>query len=154
MASRLLSIARKIRRSDAFKNTVAAPKRLAVKTQQRLNKGIFSVEIQGNSGFFAIMQMILFILMYCRDHSLYPDISAKGGIYGEETGSIDWFAELFEQIAIPSPLIADRLSRRSDIRTAKIRDGSELGSRRRCEMGRSLAGRNAIFRAGDRPVAR
>jgi hypothetical protein len=66
MASRLLSIARKIRRSDAFKNTVAAPKRLAVKTQQRLNRGIFSVEIQGNSGFFAIMQIGLFISVVIR----------------------------------------------------------------------------------------
>lgn len=153
MASRLLSIARKIRRSDAFKNTVATPKRLAVKTQQRLNRGIFSVEIRGNSGFFAIMQMILFILMHCRDHDLYPDISAKGGIYGEETGTVDWFAELFETIARPSPLIADRLSKRTDIRTAKISDGSELGFRSRYEMRLSLAEASEIFNGRYRPAA-
>jgi hypothetical protein len=149
----LLSIARNIRRSNAFKNAVAAPKRLAVKRQQRLNKGIFSVEIQANSGFFAIMQMILFILVHCRNHGLYPDISAKGGTYGEETGTIDWFAELFENIARPPRLIADRLSTRADVRTARIRDGSELGFRSRYEMQLSLAEASELFNGRYRPAA-
>ena len=153
MAVGLLSIARKIRRSYAFKNTVAAPKRLAVKTQQRRNSGIFSVEIHGTSGFFAIMQMILFILIHCRDHGLYPDISAKGGIYGEESGTIDWFAELFENIARPSLLIAERLSKRTDIRTARIKDESELGFRSQYQMQLSLAEASELFNGRYRPAA-
>jgi len=149
----LLRIARNIRRSNAFKNAVAAPKRLAVRAQQRLNNGIFSVEIRGNSGFFAIMQLILFILVHCRDHGLHPDISAKGGTYGDETGTVDWFAELFEDIARPPPLITDRLSRRTDVRTARIKDGSELGFRSQYEMQLSLAEASELFNGRYRPAA-
>lgn len=153
MAPNILSIAKSIRRSSAFKTAVATPKRLAVKRQQRLNRGIYSVEIQANSGFFAVMQMILYMLMYCRENDLYPDISARGGIYGDETVSIDWFAALFEIIQKPTFLVADRLSARTDIRTSRVKNEAELGFRSRYERHLTLAAASEIFNGHYRPSA-
>lgn len=152
MALGLIGIARKVRRSATFKVAVSTPKRLTLRAQQRLNAGIFSVEIQANAGFFAIMQMILFILMHCREHGLYPDISAKGGIYGEETGTVDWFSALFESIQIPSPAIAARLVERKNIRTSRVRDEGELGFRSRYDLRLSLADASKLFNGHYRPA--
>jgi hypothetical protein len=151
MASNILSIARKIRRSTVFNTAVSTPKRLTVKAQQRLNRGIFSVEIRANAGLFAIMQMILFILMHCRENQLYPDITAKGGLYGDETATVDWFGALFEAIQVPSPSIASRLAERTNIRTSRIRDAGELGFRSQYEMRQSLAEASELFNAHYRP---
>ena len=149
----LPSIARRIRRSTAFKSAVSTPKRLTVRAQQRLNAGIFSVEIQANAGFFAIMQTILFILMHCREHGLYPDISARGGIYGEKTGKVDWFSDLFELLQKPPPAIAVRLAERKNIRTSRITDESELGFRVRYDLLLSLAEASELFNSRFRPCA-
>jgi hypothetical protein len=62
MLTRLLNAARQIRRSDVFKDAVATPARWTISRQQRANEGIFSIEIESVSGFFAVMQTILFIL--------------------------------------------------------------------------------------------
>jgi hypothetical protein len=150
--STLLGIARKIRRSAAFKDTVAAPKRFAVARAQRANKGIFSVEIEAHSGFFAVMQSILFILQYCDENNLYPDIVAKGGIYGEESRTIDWFGRLFDSVHRPPREIADRLAKRSDIRTSRIKGVEDLGFRSKYEMQLSLAAAAALFKKYFRPA--
>jgi len=153
MDSNLISLARTIRRSTAFKNVVAAPKRLTVRVQQRLNRGIFSVEIHSNLGFFAIMQMILLILVHCRKNGLHPDISAKGGNYGEETGTIDWFLELFEATQKPSATIAARLADRTDIRTSTVRNEWDLGFKSQYDKRVSLAEASELFNAHYRPAA-
>lgn len=152
MLSNLLSIARRLRRSDSFKSLIAVRRRLSIKAEQRLNKGIFSIEIEARSGFFAVMQTILFILAYCEENGLWPDISAKGGIYGDETATVDWFSLLFESVRTPQPAMARRLADRSSIRTSKIRDNSELGFRSHYEMRLSLAQASNLFNAHYRPA--
>jgi hypothetical protein len=153
VVSDILRIARKIRRSTAFKTVVSTPKRLSVKAIQQLNRGIFSVEIRANAGFFAVMQMILFILIHCRKNGLYPDVSAKGGIYGEETGTIDWFSELFESIQRPPSATAACLAERRYIRTSIISDEGELGFRSQYDLRLSLAEASELFNSHYRPSA-
>lgn len=153
MLSKLLSLARRIRRSNRFKSAAGMPKRLLVKGIQRGNNGIFSIEIESRIGFFAIMQMILFILVYCEEHGLFPDVGAAGGIYGEPTGKVDWFRQLFDCIREPDSTIADRLRRRSGIRTSKIRDIGELGFRSQYEMRLTLADASKLFNRTYRPSA-
>jgi hypothetical protein len=153
MLSKALSLARRIRRSGRFKSTAGLPKRLLVKLAQRRNKGIFSIEIESRIGFFAIMQMILFILVYCEEKGLFPDVGAAGGIYGEPTAKVDWFRQLFDCIREPGSAIADRLRRRSGISTSKIKDISELGFRSQYEMGLTLAGASELFNRTYRPNA-
>jgi hypothetical protein len=153
MTSGIFNFARGIRHSSGFKTTVGAPKRLKVRLQQKLNRGIFSVELHTSAGFFAIMQMIVFILIHCRENSLYPDISAKGGTYGEKTGTVDWFNELFESIQKPAPSIADRLAQRATIRTSIIKDEGELGFRSQYDARLSLVEASELFNGRYRPSA-
>jgi hypothetical protein len=153
MLTQLLSAAKRIRRSDAFKDAVATPKRWAIARQQRANEGIFSIEIESISGFFAIMQTILFILLFCEKNKLYPDISAKGGIYGDATGTVDWFGALFDTIQMPDPSIASKLRTRSGFRTSRIRGVEELGFRTRFDRDLSLAKASALFNDHYRPSA-
>ncbi len=153
MLSNILSTARKLRRSDGFKTLIAAHKRLSIKAQQRLNEGIFSIQIEARSGFFAIMQMILFILVYCEENTLWPDISAKGGVYGDETGTVDWFGQLFDRVRTPPPAVARRLHDRRSIRTSRIRDISELGFRTQYEMRLSLDKAGKLFNGHYHPAA-
>src|SRR5664279_1574964 len=138
MLSNVMGIARKIRRSVGFRTAVSIPKRISVAMRQKANNGIFSVEIKGDCGFFAIMQMILFIQVHCEKNNLYPDISAKGGMYGEKSATVDWFKQLFAIVYVPKPSIAERLIKRTDIRTSKIRGIDDLGFRARYEMGLTL----------------
>jgi hypothetical protein len=121
MLSNIVSLARKVRRSTAFKNGIATPKRLTVALQQRANNGIFSVEIEATTGFFAVLQSVLFILVFCENNKLYPDISAKGGLYGEKSGTVDWFGRLFNAVQIPDRTVADRLVSRCDVRTSRVK---------------------------------
>jgi hypothetical protein len=152
MLSNILSMARKVRRSEHFKSLVATRKRMSIKARQRLNEGIFSIEIEAKLGFFGVMQMILFVLVYCEENALWPDISAKGGIYGDETATVDWFRVLFDCLRTPPPAIARRLRDRSAIRTSKIRDVSELGFRTDYEMSLSLAKASSLFNEYYRPA--
>jgi hypothetical protein len=153
MLSNILALARRIRRSDPFKSVVGIPKRLQMNSIQRTNKGIFSIEIESRTGFFAIMQMILFILVYCKEKGLFPDISAAGGIYGEPTAKVDWFRQLFDTLREPEGAVADRLAERSSIRKSKIKDVSELGFRAHYEMRLSLAAASSLFNGTYRPTA-
>jgi hypothetical protein len=149
----LLGAVRRVRRSVAFRSLLAAPKRMYVALQQRRNRGIFSVEIEGKSGFFSIMQMILFILIHCEENGLYPDISAKGGTYGEKTGSLDWLKELFTWMQVPPPEIAARLAARADVQTSKIKGIDDLGLRARYEKSLTITGANRLFTSHLHPSA-
>ena len=151
--SKLIGFAMKIRRSATFKSAVSVPKRLVVAGHQRANHGIFSIEIEATSGFFAILQTILFILVYCEKKKLHPDISAKGGIYGEETATVDWFGRLFEPLQSPEPALAQRLRNRTDIHTSRIKGVQELGLRERYEMSLTLSEASALFNSHYRPRA-
>ena len=151
MLSHILSIARRVKRSDAFKDAIATPKRLAVKIRQRTNKNIFSVEIESRSGFFAIMQMVLFILLYCEENNLMPNISAKGGLYGEHTATIDWLSILFESVTESESFMAAPMADARSVRTSKIKDMSELGFRSKYETGLTLEGASSLFGRYYRP---
>jgi hypothetical protein len=153
MDSKLIALAKRIRRSNRFKMAAAMPKRLRLHMLQRANQGVFSVEIESRIGFFAIMQMVLFILVYCNEKNLFPDISAAGGIYGDPTGKVDWFKQLFDLVRVPDAAVAERLASRRDIRTSKIRDISELGFRSRYEMHLTLAQAGDLFNRTFRPAA-
>jgi hypothetical protein len=151
MLSIVVSLAKKVRRSKAFKNGIAAPKRLAVAMQQRANKGIFSIEIEATTGFFATLQTIHFILVYCEESRLYPDISARGGLYGEKTGTVDWFGQLFTAVQDPDRTILERLVSRRDVRTSRVRGVEDLGFRSRYDRALSLSDATAIFYKYYRP---
>jgi hypothetical protein len=152
MLSNIVSLAKKVRRSTAFKHGIAAPKRLAVAMQQRTNKGIFSVEIEATMGFFAVLQAILFILVYCENNKLYPDISARGGLYGEKTGRVDWFGQLFTAAQMPDRTIVDRLVSRRDVRTSRIKGVEDLGFRSRYDKTLSLSEASTLFNKYYRPA--
>src|SRR3981081_177472 len=152
MLSKIVSLAKKVRRSAAFKHGIAAPKRLAIAVQQRTNKGIYSVEIEATMGFFAVLQSILFILVYCENKKLYPDISARGGLYGEKTGTVDWFGQLFNAAQMPDRTIVDRLVGRRDVRTSRIKGVEDLGLRSRYDKTLSLSEASALFNKYYRPA--
>ena len=97
--------------------------------------------------------MILYILIYCDENGLYPDITAKGGLYGEKTATVDWFGQLFEAVHIPTPTNVARLANRSKIRTSHVKGGEQLGLRARYEAGLSLSAASALFNKYYRPSA-
>ena len=53
MLKKVVDRAKQIRRSEGFKLSVATPQRLSLLARQRLNRGVFAIEIQENSGFFS-----------------------------------------------------------------------------------------------------
>ncbi|MBN3755523.1 hypothetical protein G3N95_21450 [Paraburkholderia sp. Tr-20389] len=148
MLNKLIDIARHIRRSERFKHSISTPGRITLHAQQRLNRGYFAIEIRAHSGFFSVMQMVLFILMYCDEKRLTPLISARGGIYGDPEGQVDWFGEYFDTVGVPaSPASNMRL------RTSVVHDLGGLGFRRRYESKLELRHASALFRAHYQPTA-
>ncbi|PXW25369.1 O-fucosyltransferase family protein [Paraburkholderia caballeronis] len=148
MSRNVVDFARRIRRSEGFKSLVATPGRLAIRAQQRLNHGVFSIEIREISGFFSVLQMVLFVLMYCDEKHLFPDISARGKIYGDPSGRTDWFGALFEPVgrgAAPSPA--------RKVRTSKVADLVHLGFRKRYERRLTIDDANRLFLSYYRPSA-
>lgn len=148
MLRKVVDRAKQFRRSEGFKHSVATPRRLSLHVTQRLNKGIFAIEIQENSGFFSVMQMVLFILMYCEEKNLTPCISARGGLYGDAQGKIDWFSAFFEPVQ-PAALHALK----QKVRTSTVRDLVQLGFRQRYESRLRLASSSELFYAHYRPTA-
>jgi hypothetical protein len=140
MLKKVVDRARQIRRSEGFKHSVATPQRLSLHARQRLNRGVFAIEIQENSGFFSVMQMVLFILMYCEERRLTPSISARGGLYGDAGRKIDWFATFFEPVMTPPVEGATQ-----KIRISTVRDLVQLGFRQRYEARLRLASASELF---------
>lgn len=139
---------RKVRRSEAFKHYVAAPSRISLHARQRLNRGVFAVEIRETSGFFSVMQMVLFILMYCDEKRLVPRISARGGVYGDPEGKLDWFSYFFETVRTPSLAASKR-----KVKTSTVRDLGQLGFRPRYEARLQLKSASDLFFSYYRPAA-
>ena len=79
MLRKTFDLARRIRRGERFKYAVFTLSRVSLHARQRLNKGVFAIDIQASSGFFSVMQMVLFTLMYCEEKRLTPQISARSG---------------------------------------------------------------------------
>ncbi|SAL09434.1 O-fucosyltransferase family protein [Caballeronia telluris] len=148
MLRKVVDRVRQFRRSEGFKHSVATPIRFSLHARQRLNRSVFAIEIRENSGFFSVMQMVLFILMHCDEKRLTPRISARGGLYGDPEGKIDWFSALFETVrpsaGAPSP---------RKVRTSTVRDLVQLGFRQRYEAGLRLHGASELFRSYYRPAA-
>jgi len=113
-----------------------------------LNRGIFAIEIQENSGFFSVMQMVLFILMYCEEKCLVPCITARGGLYGDPEGKTDWFSAFFEPVREAAASMHKR-----KVRTSTVRDLVQLGFRQRYEAQLRLASASELFFAHYRPAA-
>jgi hypothetical protein len=147
MFGKLIDIARQVRRSEGFKNTLNTPTRISVHARQRLNGGYFAIEIRANSGFFSVMQIVLCILLYCDEKNLTPLVSARGGSYGDLQGKVDWFAEYFDHIA---PATVRPMRRR--MRTSIVSDLGDLGFRR-YESGLDLKRASAMFLSNYRPSA-
>jgi hypothetical protein len=139
---------RQFRRSEGFKHSLATPIRFSLHARQRLNRSVFSIEIRETSGFFSVMQMVLFILMHCEEKRLIPHVSARGGLYGDAEGKIDWFSALFESVR---PTVDATWPRR--VRTSVVRDLEQLGFRRRYEGELRLQSASDLFNAYYRPVA-
>jgi hypothetical protein len=139
---------KQLRRSEGFKHSVSTPIRVSLHARQRLNKGVFAIEIRENSGFFSVMQMVLFILMHCEEKRLTPLISARGGIYGDPEGKIDWFSALFETVRTSSE--APPMQK---VRTSTVRDLVQLGFRQRYEAGLRLKSASELFLSHYRPAA-
>jgi hypothetical protein len=148
MLRKVVDRAKQIRRSEGFKHSVAMPRRISLHATQRLNRGVFSIEIQENSGFFSVMQMVLFILMYCDEKCLTPSISARGGLYGDAAGKLDWFSAFFEPVHATSKSAFTR-----KVRTSTVRDLVQLGFRQRYETRLRLESASALFFAHYRPAA-
>ncbi|WP_168791414.1 hypothetical protein [Paraburkholderia aromaticivorans] len=147
MLRKVVDRAKQIRRSEGFKHSVATPRRISLHATQRLNRGIFAIEIQENSGFFSVMQMVLFILMYCDEKSLTPCISARGGLYGDAAGTIDWFSSFFESVNGNAAA-----SRTHKVRKSTVRDLVQLGFRQRYEAQLQLKSASELFFAHYRPA--
>jgi hypothetical protein len=148
MLNKLIDIARHIRRSERFKNSISTPGRISLHAQQRLNRGYFAIEIRAHSGFFSVMQMVLFILMYCDERRLTPLISARGGIYGDAEGKVDWFATFFDTVDT-----SQRPGASVRLRTSVVHDLGGLGFRRRYEPRLELKRSSALFHAHYQPAA-
>ncbi|SEE87813.1 hypothetical protein SAMN02787142_5137 [Burkholderia sp. WP9] len=147
MLRKVVDRAKKIRRSEGFKHSVATPRRISLHATQRLNRGIFAIEIQENSGFFSVMQMVLFILMYCDEKCLTPSISARGGLYGDPEGKIDWFSAFFDSMhGEATALLTHR------VRKSTVRDLVQLGFRQRYEARLQLTSASELFFAHYRPA--
>ncbi|MDE1182349.1 hypothetical protein [Paraburkholderia sp.] len=146
MLRKVVDRARQIRRSERFKYSVAMPSRVSLHAMQRLNRGVFAVEIQENSGFFSVMQMVLFILMYCEEKSLAPRISARRGLYGDAHGKVDWFSAFFEPVQ-PQP----EMMPKQKVRTSTVRDLVQLGFRHKYENALQLASASHLFYSHFRP---
>jgi hypothetical protein len=148
MLRKVIDRAKLIRRSEGFKHSLATPSRFSLHARQRLNKGVFAIEIQGNSGFFSVMQMILFILMYCEEKGLTPRISARGGIYGDPLRAMDWFSAYFETVRTPPEATSTQ-----KVRTSTVRDLVQLGLRQRYETRLQLKSASELFLSHYRPAA-
>ena len=148
MLRKIMARARQIRRSEGFKYSLATPSRVSLHATQRLNKGVFAIEIQENSGFFSVMQMVLFILMYCEEKGLTPRISARGGIYGDPAGKMDWFSAYFETVRTPPGATSTH-----KVRTSTVRDLVQLGFRQRYEARLQLKAASELFLSHYRPAA-
>ena len=148
MLSRLIGIARHIRRSERFKNSISTPGRISLHAQQRLNRGYFAIEIRAHSGFFSVMQMVLFILMYCDEKRLTPRITARGGSYGDPEGRVDWFSEYFDTVGASGTRESSHR-----LRTSVVHDLGGLGFRRRYEPRLELKRSSALFLSHYQPAA-
>lgn len=154
MLRNILDRAKQIRRSEGFKHSMATPSRVSLHALQRLNKGVFSIEIREHSGFFSVMQMVLFILMYCEEKHLTPRISARGGIYGDAEGKVDWFAACFEPVH-STPVSANSgttAAHERKTRTSTVSDLGQLGFRQRYENKLQLKPSSALFASHYRPA--
>jgi hypothetical protein len=148
MLRKVVDRVRQFRRSEGFKHSVATPVRLKLHARQRLNKSVFAIEIQENSGFFSVMQMVLFILMHCEEKGLTPRISARGGLYGDAAGEIDWFSTFFESVRPATESISMQ-----KVRTSTVRDLVQLGFRQRYESRLRLRSASELFLSHYRPTA-
>jgi hypothetical protein len=137
--------------SDSVKLMLALPHRPVIFSKQYRNKPVFSVEIRARTGFFAILQVVLFILTYCKGKNRLPDISARGGLYGDPAGRTDWFAWYFERIKSYDPEIEERIRRKERISTAKVFNLDQLGFRRHYEERLELAEASRLFLEYYRP---
>lgn len=127
----LINYLKKIYWSDPVKTVVASPWRVLLFAKQYLNRPVVSVDIQAKMGFFAVLQLVLYILLYCEEKGLSPDISAHGGQYGDSAGQVDWFKLYFKRVKPYGRAIENRIAERNRIFPAKLLNVQQLGLHRR-----------------------
>jgi hypothetical protein len=73
-----------------------APRRILNEFRLSMRMDALSVEIHADVGFFAQLNWCLYILAYCEQRRLIPEINLTGAQYGEGR-SQDWFHDFFEE---------------------------------------------------------
>jgi hypothetical protein len=96
-------------------------------TQNR-NGNIFSIDIRSDFGFFAVMQVYLYILLHCDKNNLTPVVRFSGKNYSCEERNGNWFENYFHS-KVPAPLETSKLSPSRRIHTSVIMNVHDLGLR-------------------------
>jgi hypothetical protein len=91
---------------------------------QKRNGNIFSIDIRSDFGFFAVMQVYLYILLHCDRNNLTPIVRFSGKNYSCEERNGNWFENYFFS-TIPAPAETRKLH------TSVIMNVHDLGLRER-----------------------
>jgi hypothetical protein len=97
---------------------------------QKRNGNIFSIDIRSDFGFFAVMQLYLYILLHCDRNHLTPVVRFSGKNYSCEERNGSWFENYFYS-KVPPPLESSKLSPLGEIRTSVIMNVHDLGLRQK-----------------------
>jgi hypothetical protein len=92
--------------------------------QKRRNDGVYAIDINCGTGFFAQLTWCLFILEHCERTGLCPYLRLSSPHYARQTGS-NWLDDFFEQSAAAG--IVERAGGAEGIGFTTIRDIDELG---------------------------
>lgn len=90
-----LEFCKNVLRTSKTKIKKARHHRYCTYLRQKLNKGVYAVNIYGTNGFFAQLAWCISILAHCEQKGLIPAIQLTGPLYSTEKGE-DWFANYFE----------------------------------------------------------
>lgn len=71
-------------------------KLLRLRFRQRVNGGVFSVNFQRRTGFFAHLTWCMYVMSYCHDRQLVPHVTAENPLYTDRARGPDFLAYFFE----------------------------------------------------------
>src|SRR3984885_13042132 len=95
---------------------------------QNRNGNIFSIDIRSDFGFFAVMQVYLYILLHCDKNNLMPVVRFSGKNYSCEEKNGNWFENYFySKVSVPPE--TSKLGPLRRIHTSVIMNVHDLGLR-------------------------
>jgi Nodulation protein Z (NodZ) len=83
----------------AYFPRLQVPRRILNEFRLSKRANALAVEVHADVGFFAQLNWCLYILAYCEQQNLIPEIRLTGAQYGE-TRNQDWFHDFFEEKGI------------------------------------------------------